>query len=253
MGDAKQFMVLSTYALHPIPDWAQSGMHDNVYQYVYQQVIANNVGPLTQQLQQQLQQWALGALQSGGGRAGRQQAQSQAQQFANQNASAAAQWIAQQAAAEIAEEVADEWVSRPWPYEITPPPQAVPPTYGLTTDDRQHYFTVLAAARTNDQSAPKPVLAKTFPASTTPMVAFAQSENFNWMEYNDNYGAGDAFDKITQFGHGDMGGFPRPLARQHHRRLELAAPPGPFRRPLPGAPGRSRIPKLPQQGRCQRQ
>jgi hypothetical protein len=217
MGNAKQFMVLSTYALHQIPDWALSGMHDNVYQYVYQQVIANNVGPLTQQLQQQLKQWALGVLQAAAaaqpgtsGKSSRQQIQSQAQQFANQNASAAAQYIAQEAAAQIAEEVAGEWVARPWPYEITPPPQAVPPTNGLTADDRQHYFTVLSAAKTNDQSAPKPVLTQTFPASTTPMVAFAQGENFNWMEYNGTYGGGDVFDNITQFGHGDMGGFPRP-------------------------------------------
>ena len=42
------------------------------------------------------------------------------------------------------------------------------------------------------------------------MVAFAQGENFNWMEFNGDYGAGDAYDKISQFGHGDMGGFPRP-------------------------------------------
>ena len=204
MGDAKEFMVLKTYALRPIPDWAQSGMHDSVYQYVYQQIISQNQSSLTNQLRNQLKNWAQGILGKAAG------ARQKAQQFANQNAGPAAQQMAQEAAAQIAQEVADEWVARPWPFEITPPEQPVPPVVGLSDDDRRRYFTILAGAKTNDQSAPKPVIPSVFPAAQTPMVAFAQGENFNWMEFNGNYGAGDSYDSMSMYGHGDMGGSPRP-------------------------------------------
>ena len=42
------------------------------------------------------------------------------------------------------------------------------------------------------------------------MVAFAQGETFNWMEFNNSYGAGDMFNQYTAYGHGDEGGSPRP-------------------------------------------
>ena len=82
----------------------------------------------------------------------------------------------------------------------------MPPTRGLTDDERQHYFSFLAGAKTTDDSGPKPTLPQVFAANSKPFAAFAQGENFNWMEFNANYGAGDSYDHLTQFGHGDMGG-----------------------------------------------
>ena len=51
---------------------------------------------------------------------------------------------------------------------------------------------------------------RVFAATDQPMAAFAQGENFNWMEYDGGYGAGDAYDKVTRYGHGDVSGSPKP-------------------------------------------
>ncbi|MGA2499356.1 MAG: hypothetical protein ABSH20_16575 [Tepidisphaeraceae bacterium] len=114
-------------------------------------------------------------------------ARSQATAWATSIATAGATQIAQMAAA--------EWIDREWPYEITPPDNPVPPTAGLKVEDRQHYFTLLAAAKSNDQSSPRPVLTKMFDAPKTSIVASAQAETFNFMEYNGGYGAGDRYDQ----------------------------------------------------------
>jgi hypothetical protein len=216
MGTEKEFMVLSTYALRNIPDWAKQGMHDDVHQYVYNVVYNANIGNVTSQVRSQLQTWAHGVLmqqaqqQGAAGHNAAAQAASAAHSFANQNAGPIAQNVVQRAADLVAREVADEWIRRPWPFEITPPQTQVPPTAGLTDDDRQKWFTCLAAARTTDQTAPHPFLKNLFVYDGTPFVAYSQGENFNWMEFNGKYGAGDAYDHIVQYGHGDMGGSPCP-------------------------------------------
>ena len=203
-----------------IPDWAQSGMHDDVHQYVYQQIYSQNIGPLTQELRTAVAGLGLWRAVRGNPSQGRRERRGRARGATgpatgtgvceSERRARPPEWIAQQAANRIAGEVADEWIARPWPYEITPPPQPVPPTCGLTDDDRQHYFTFLAGARTNDQSSPRPVLTQLFPADSKPMVAFAQGENFNWMEFNGNYGAGDSYDRYLPFRPRRHGRLPRP-------------------------------------------
>jgi hypothetical protein len=89
---------------------------------------------------------------------------------------------------------ASEWIARTWPYEITPPQSPVPPTRGILTEDRHRYFTLSAAAKSTDVVAPRPFLAKLMDAQVRPLVATAQSETFNWMEYHGSYGAGDRYD-----------------------------------------------------------
>lgn len=231
MGDDKQFMVLKTYALRFIPDWAKEGMRADVQQYVYRVVYDRNIGRVTNQARQRLEQWATGVIlgqlqqqqqqQGGGGRGGAGQlagvARQQARQFANANAPGVAQYVVSRAAQQISREVAAEWIQRPWPFEIDTPKDPVPPTAGLTDKDRKENFTFLAGAKTNDDSGPRPFFSKIFnqnqdkdTGKERPLTAFAQGETFNWMEYNGRYGAGDAFDRITDFGHGDMGGSPRP-------------------------------------------
>ena len=212
IGQQKEFMILPTYSLRKIPDWAVEDMRQSVHDYVYRVVYDRSLGAVTRAARAKLKSWAKNILDSqpvpkGQGRPNNTSA---ADQFANQNASQVAQYVVGMAAETIATEVAAEWVLRPWPFEITPPTKTAPPTPGLSDDDRKNYFTFLTAAQTNSDTAAKPMLPKSFTLNTKPLVAFAQGEDFNWMEFNGAYGSGDNYNKITSFGHGDMGGSPRP-------------------------------------------
>ena len=64
MGTDKEFMVLKTYKLASIPDWAKSGMHDDVHQYVMQVIYSQNIGRITNDARTQLQNFAYGPFYS---------------------------------------------------------------------------------------------------------------------------------------------------------------------------------------------
>jgi len=211
MGDDRAFMVLSTYKLHEIPDWATAGMRDDVRRHVYNQVYNRHINGARQRLIRQLEQWAMNVLGvNAPGAVNRSALRNRARQFAQQNGPPAAEDAVRRAAEIVSREVAEEWVRRPWPFEVAPPEEPVPPTRGLSDEERQRYFTAQTAALTTEETARRPVLDKYFGHDTGPLVSFAQSEIFNWMEWHEAYGAGDRFDQITFYGHGDMGGFPRP-------------------------------------------
>jgi hypothetical protein len=97
----------------------------------------------------------------------------------------------------VAITIANEWLNRPWPYEITPPNLPVPPFRGLGRDDRQRYFSVIAAARQTDATAPRLLLPLIFGADTTKLVAYGQAEAFNWNEFNDTWGGDERVDQTN--------------------------------------------------------
>lgn len=210
MGSDKNFMVLPTYKLHNIPDWAVDDMRQDVREHVERIVYSRNITLVTNRLRSQLFQWALNVLAGAAQSVPRSQIVSTARNFANQNAPPAAQAAVRAAAQIIAGDVAAEWVRRPWPYEIAPPDEPVPPTRGISDEERIEHFTSLAATLTKDESNPRTVLGKYFAHDEGPLVAYAQTETFNWMEFSGSYGAADRYDRITFYGHGDMGGSPRP-------------------------------------------
>src|SRR6202042_1293117 len=78
----------------------------------------------------------------------------------SQMASQIANQILTTTAAQVAPIIAAEWISRPWPYEITPPSTPVPPLQGMTTPDRQTYFTLLTAATPTPDNSPKFFMSK---------------------------------------------------------------------------------------------
>lgn len=195
LGSGKGFMVLKSYKLRNLPDWAKDGMSASAEVSIRERIIAMNIGNVTQNvlnamikadpqglgaayLDPQAKLQVLGAAYSPG-------------------AAQIAQAIVRDVATRVAPLIAAEWVARPWPYEITPPEKAVPPARGIGKDDRQHYYTVLAAARTTSDSAPKPFLAAVFTDSKN-LVAYAQAEAFNWMEFSGSYGGADRYDEVSQ-------------------------------------------------------
>ncbi len=95
-------------------------------------------------------------------------------------------------------EIAQEMVSRPWPYEKTPPTRPVPPAAGMSKSDRQQYFSIFAIYASGTNGSPKLMFPSMFD-QTEPIVAFAQGEAFNWMEYNDSYGGyyTEKFDEVS--------------------------------------------------------
>ncbi|HVX84533.1 MAG TPA: pilus assembly protein TadG-related protein [Phycisphaerae bacterium] len=195
LGTAKQFMVLSTYGLRPIPDWAQNGMLASATAAARAQIISQNMIGVTNQVLSALVRADPQSL--GGGfldNAGKQQ---YLRAMYSGLAAQIAREVIEEAADQAAPEIAAEMVSRPWPYEITPPNDVVPPSRGMGRDDRLSSFTVLAAARELPQTAAKPLLTTIFGASPTKLVAFAQAETFNWMEFNDSYGGSEQFDVVS--------------------------------------------------------
>jgi hypothetical protein len=94
--------------------------------------------------------------------------------------------------------VAKEWVNRPWPYEITPPQDnAYPAPRGLLPAERKYFYSVIAAARPTETSTPRTMFPVIFGAPKKTMLAFAQAEMFNWMEFNGSWGGSEHYDEIT--------------------------------------------------------
>jgi hypothetical protein len=126
-------------------------------------------------------------------------------------AAAIAYQIVAPTAQQAAELIAEEYVARPWPYEITPSMLPVPPVRGITREDRQQYFSVIAAARQTEATAPRLLASWLFNPDSTQLISYAQAETYNWMEFNSSYGGGDRFDQVTPFpwGEGQFVGAPR--------------------------------------------
>ncbi len=256
IGQDKNFMVLKSYALRQIPDWAQSSMWDSARQYIYNDIYSRQLGGVTNQVQRQLAAWLFNQYMQGaqnGGQAARQ-ARAAARNQANADAASAAPQIAAVVVANgadyISREVASEWITRPWPYEVDWPKATTPTVRGITDQDRLTYFTLLTAAQTGDQLQPSVFLPKLFPAQTNPLVAYAQAETFNIMEFNDPYAVaevsaqavpppvqppvvqqdptdpnppppeptygGSYYDHVNDYGHGCVGGSPPPWRLSTH-------------------------------------
>jgi hypothetical protein len=195
LGQRRQFMVLSTYGLRPIPDWARPGMYDSAVANIENQVLTIAMLTVASSITRDL----VASNPAGGGGGILDPAYLQTVltgQYAGQGAQVADALI-RPAAHQIAVEIASEWVSRPWAYEITPPSLPVPPSRGMIPYERKAEFSLLAAARQTDATAPRLILPAIFGGDTTPLVAYAQGEMFNWMEFNDTYGA-QPYDQITR-------------------------------------------------------
>ncbi|MGN6367688.1 MAG: Tad domain-containing protein [Phycisphaerae bacterium] len=162
LGTTKCFMVLQTYKLYPIPDWARPGLTDSLTEAVSWEIFRRNS-----------RLWPLGV-------------------------QAAFAYINDPQQGYPVNAIVDQMMSRPWPYEKAPPDQPVPPSPGISKPDRINYFTILAAARSRDETTPRMLLPGIF-GQGKKLVAFAQAESFNWMEYNDYYGgyATERFDEIS--------------------------------------------------------
>ncbi len=207
LGQAKQFMVLSTYGLRDIPDWAREGMRASATAAVRDKIISTNIPGVSRQVTAALvaaDPWGMGSgfLDP----AGRQQ---YLQATYSGLAAQIARAIIDEAATSAAPEIAAEMVSRPWPYEMTPPENPVPPSRGMSATDRLASFTLIAASREQDSTAPRLVLSSIFGQPTTRLVGIAQAEAFNWMEFNAGYGADEQFDVVAQDGYGEFLACPR--------------------------------------------
>jgi len=176
LGNTPQH-VLATYGRYHVPEWARDGVYRDAYDHVYRDVYGRNYERLWRRRYNELRR---GGMSDGDAR---------------READRWARAIASEGAARIAEQAATIWIHRTWPYEIRPPQQPVPPPRGLPADQRHEHFTLISAAMTTSASAPRPVLTRLMDSLQTPMLATAQAEAFNWMEYHGAYGAGDRYDR----------------------------------------------------------
>jgi hypothetical protein len=178
---------LNTYRLRPIPDWAIDGMKKSVATEAENYILQQNLTPMILLIEKDLQKRD----QQGAG-AGVTDAATkdwmtytaylgEANQLANE--------LVRPTARGIANNIAEEWVKRPWPYEIRSPVAEVPPSRGMNPDDRRLYFTMFATAQSTDATAPKFAFPKIFGGYDWKLVAYAQAETFNWMEFNSSYGS----------------------------------------------------------------
>ncbi|HEY4330483.1 MAG TPA: pilus assembly protein TadG-related protein [Phycisphaerae bacterium] len=193
LGQNKQFVVLSTYGLRPIPDWAKPGMFDSAASSIENQLVTIALTGVSQAIMQDLRSSNPGGF--GGGILDASYLQTVLTGAYTAEAAQVADAIVRPVAHQIAQEIAAEWVNRPWPYEITPPDMPVPPVRGVMPDERKLQFSVLAAARQTDANAPKLLLTKIFGTDSGKIVAYAQAESFNWMEFNAEDGA-QVYDQV---------------------------------------------------------
>ncbi len=195
LGQKKQFLVLATYGLRPIPDWAKSGMFDNATIAIEDHLMSVSVRPIVDAIMRALlQQDPNGVRNVALDPAYIDYLASNA--YSNQ-AVTQAMTLLRATAHTVALRLAAEWVNRPWPYEISPPNQPVPPFHGIGPDDRKLYYTVIAAARQTDATAPHVLLPRWFGSDKSKLIAYAQAESFNWMEFNDSYGGSERFDEVV--------------------------------------------------------
>jgi hypothetical protein len=219
MGYDKGFMVLKPYALRPIPEWARGPIQQSAYDHVYNDVFNRSIGGFSSGYHvytwNTWTRWTgiLGAVHkdmiadliAGGMPAG------QAMAYANNNARAVANQICAQGSAIVATDVAYEWVNRPWPYEITPPETASDEnSAGWLKKDRPKYFTFLVGATSTDANKARFTLANVLGTPDTTIATFAQAEVFTWMEYNNSYGGGDRYNRVSDYGHNVWSGSPAP-------------------------------------------
>ena len=192
MGDDPQH-VLITYDRYDIPGWARQGVFNDAYRHVYNDVYNRNYHRLYRayfrltenRLYAQYVQEGMSPLV----------ARQRARAAAAAPADAMARTVAAAGAVIIAQQAATRWINRTWPYEIRPPEQPVPPAAGLSDDERFAYFTVTAGAATTSEIEPRPTLPRILGVEPRAMAAYAQAENFNWMEYDGAYGGGDRYDR----------------------------------------------------------
>jgi len=209
LGQNKQFMVLATYGLHPIPDWAVQGMQISAESAIQDRIVRMNLDAVARAILNALMNSNPNGL--GSGFLDPTGLSSVLQAGYSQQASQAAFAIVNATAAQVAPIIAAEWVARPWPYEITPPTTFVPPAQGMTTPDRQTYFTVLTAALPTADTSPNLFLKKLMGNPTaTNLLAHAQAESFNWMEFNGGYGGNERFDQVTWDNDVEFVGSPNP-------------------------------------------
>ncbi len=185
LGNTPQIAFV-TYDRYPVPEWAKAGMYQDAYNYVYNDVYGRNHNRLwwrryhevlNQLLKQKVPQGQAVP-----------QARAKADEFATR--------IATAGAIIIATDAATQWINRTWPYEMEPPQSPMPPAVGPKKEDRIQYLTLVGAAKTTDDTKVRITLPRLFNAAPDkPMVVFAQAENFNWMEFNGSYGAGDRYDR----------------------------------------------------------
>jgi hypothetical protein len=107
-------------------------------------------------------------------------------------------------------EIVNEMISRPWPFEKAPPLVAVPPASGISKHDRIYFYSSFSIVDSAHASGFK-TLFPTILGSNQPLAAFAQSEIFNWMEYNDSYGGyyTEKFDEVSLNTFGSLLACPR--------------------------------------------
>ncbi len=192
LGDpvtGKNFMVLATYGLRQIPDWAKDGMFDSVQVTAEDYLVRTNMLRVINDI---LRSNAVGY--------------AAAAQIADS--------VIRPAAHNVSLAIAAEWINRPWPYEIDPPTVPVPPTHGIGCDDRQRYYSLLAAARETDTGGPQFLLPSIFGLPATKLIAYGQAETFNWMEYNPSYGGSERFDQVV----------PTPWANNNSNALFIGSP-----------------------------
>jgi len=209
LGTAKNFMVLATYGLHPIPNWAVQGMQISAESAIQDRIVRMNINQVANAMLNSLMKSNPNGL--GSGFLDPTGLNSVLQAGYSAQASQAAFAMVNATAAQVAPIIATEWVGRPWPYEITPPTTFVPPAQGMTTPDRQTYFTVLTAAQPTDQTSPKLFLKTLMGNPAAPnLLAHAQAESFNWMEFNGAYGGNERFDQVTWDNDVEFVGSPQP-------------------------------------------
>jgi hypothetical protein len=207
MGEGKKFMVLSTYGLRMIPAWAQEGMQASATAAVRDKIISMNIRGVSNAVLGALVRadpWRLGGGFLDG--AGKQQ---YLRAMYSGLAAQIARAVIEEAAEIAAPEIAAEMVARPWPFEITPPGRPVPPSRGMSKEDRLGHFTVIAGARERTETEARPLLTMVFGKPPTKLVGIAQAEALNWMEFNSGYGGDERFDVVSADGYGEFLACPR--------------------------------------------